>query len=74
MVNSGGIINVASEIYKIKDPQWVNRKVEGLAHFTAEILAKAIRSNRPPHEIADELVELRLASVRDTKQLTSSGS
>ena len=64
VVNSGGIINVASEIFQVTDPGWVNDKISDLARFTGTILRQAIADNRPPHEIADELVLKRLAGAK----------
>ena len=64
VVNSGGIINVASEIFQVTDPGWVNDKISDLARFTGTILRQAIADNRPPHEIADELVLKRLADAK----------
>ena len=56
VVNSGGIINVATEIFKITDPKWVEEKMLGLAEFTGMILDQANENGQPPHEIADQKV------------------
>ncbi len=61
VVNSGGIINVASEIFRISEPDWVSGKIDGLAAFTAEILAKARQTGVTPAEVADQLVQARLS-------------
>lgn len=71
VVNSGGIINVASEIFQVTDWGWVNRKIDGLAEFTGQILSQAMAADRPPHEIADELVRQRLKAARDNRKSTN---
>ncbi len=65
VVNSGGIINVASEIFRIDDRRWVARKIDALAAFTGQILDQAREQQTAPNIIADQLVLERLAnSVR----------
>ncbi len=63
VVNSGGIINVASEIFRNPDRGWVSRKIGDLARFTGTILDRARAESTPPDAVADRLVLERLANA-----------
>lgn len=60
IVNGGGIVNVAMEILKIDDPDYRENRITGLAKTLEQVFARAQETGRPPHEIADELIERRL--------------
>jgi len=63
VVNGGGIINVAAEILKISDQEWVDDKVEQLAKTTDQILSKATSTKALPHVVANQLVDEVLAQA-----------
>lgn len=63
VVNGGGIINVAAEILKISDQEWVDDKVEQLAKTTDQILSKATSTKALPHIVANQLVDDVLAQA-----------
>jgi leucine dehydrogenase len=64
VINGGGIINVAGEILGTGTPDWVERKLQALMQTLAGILDTARESGRPSHQVADRMVEERLATPR----------
>jgi leucine dehydrogenase len=55
MVNAGGIIAVAAERERDIDAAEVMARIERIHERTLELLQLARASDRPPHEVADEL-------------------
>lgn len=64
VINGGGIINVAGEILGTGTPEWVAQKLDALMQTLARILDTARESGRPTHQVADRMVEERLAAPR----------
>ncbi len=62
VINGGGIINVAGEILGTGSPDWVAQKLQALMQTLARILDTAQASGRPTHQVADHMVEARLAA------------
>lgn len=60
VINGGGIINVASEIFGTYDPHWVEAKLQRLMQTLAEVLALAAREGRAANRIADEMARRRV--------------
>lgn len=62
IVNGGGIINVAMEILKLRDPSFRQDRLAGVATTLRSIFAEAELTGELPHRIADTLIEQRLSS------------
>ncbi len=60
VVNAGGIINVASELLGINDPEWVPARLRGLERTLREVLRDARDMGMPPVCIARDLARRRL--------------
>ncbi len=61
VVNSGGIISVATEVLRIENrAEWVAERLATIAPTLAEIFAKAEAEGAPPSEAADRLIASRL--------------
>lgn len=61
VVNSGGIISVATEVLKIEDREaWVRERLSAIPATLAEVFAKAQAEAVPPSEAADQLIAARL--------------
>lgn len=61
IVNSGGIINVATEVLKIENREaWVRERLASIAPTLAEVFQKAGQDGAPPSEAADRLIAARL--------------
>ena len=63
VLNAGGIINVASEIAGLGDPEWVEKKLSGMIENISQILAEAGARGVSPYEIAEEFARRRLAAA-----------
>lgn len=63
VINAGGIINVASEIAGLGDPQWVGKKLAGMIENLAEILREAGERDVSPDKIAEEFARRRLSAA-----------
>ena len=59
VVNAGGIINVAKEILKVDQTDWVDVKVDGLRTTIGTVLNRAEHNNQSPARVADELARER---------------
>ncbi|HEY5289594.1 MAG TPA: Glu/Leu/Phe/Val dehydrogenase family protein, partial [Caulobacteraceae bacterium] len=71
VINGGGIINVAAEIRALQkseafNPAWVQAKLDRLMETLDEVLARAERERRTPHEVAVAIAEARIAEARAT--------
>jgi leucine dehydrogenase len=69
VINGGGIINVAAEIRGLQlgaayDPAWVATKLDRLMETLEEVLDRAQRERRTPHEVAVAVAEARIAEAR----------
>jgi len=69
VINGGGIINVAAEIRGLQlgaayDPAWVATKLDRLMETLEEVLDRAARERRTPHEVAVAVAEARIAEAR----------
>lgn len=61
VANGGGIINAATEILQIDDPEpWIEERLAALQATMARILARAEGENTSPAYLADRIVEERL--------------
>ncbi|MGH1350179.1 MAG: Glu/Leu/Phe/Val family dehydrogenase [Methyloligellaceae bacterium] len=67
VINGGGIINVASEILQIADPEWVPNKLSQLMLTLEEILHRANEEGQPADIIADKVARERLYNSPTTK-------
>lgn len=62
VANAGGIINVATEILRIEDREgFVAEKLAAAAATLDSILSAAARTGRSPADLAEEIVDARLA-------------
>ena len=71
VINGGGIINVAAEIRGLQrgeayDPAWVATKLDRLMETLEEVLDRAERERRTPHEVAVAIAEARIAAAGKT--------
>jgi len=69
VINGGGIINIAGEIRGLDrgepfDPAWVEMKLGRMIETLDEILSRAAREHRLPHEVAIETAKARIAAAR----------
>lgn len=61
VANGGGIVNVATEILKIKDREaWVGQRLEALERTMDRILTRAKVDGVSPHAVAESIVEEKL--------------
>lgn len=60
VVNAGGIINVASELLGINDPDWVPGRLRALERTLREVLQEAHGKGTPPVCVAQDLARRRL--------------
>jgi glutamate dehydrogenase/leucine dehydrogenase len=67
VVNSGGLINVAEELFGYR-PERAARRVQGVGNATGAILRRASQTGATPHRVATELAEERLKSIGDLRR------
>lgn len=61
VINAGGIINASLEFTKAGyNPKKAREQVSGIYFLLQQILEKAQKLNKSPHEVADEMAELNL--------------
>lgn len=60
VVNAGGIINVATEILKIDDPNWIEQKLAGLATTIREVIDQAEAEGNSTAAVADAIARSRI--------------
>ncbi len=70
VINGGGIINVASEILKITDRNWVSSKLSKLMITLDEILDRANYEKKPADIIADTVARERLFNTHQVESLS----
>jgi len=63
VINGGGIINVAAELSGQYEPEWVDKKLDGLAGTLDEIFRLSVTENKPTNEIADRLASERIKAA-----------
>ncbi|MGH1414353.1 MAG: Glu/Leu/Phe/Val family dehydrogenase [Pelagimonas sp.] len=62
VANGGGIINAAPEILgETHGPDWLEDKLQALASNLDAILTQALDTDVPPHEVAEQLVDAKVA-------------
>lgn len=66
LINAGGILNVAAEIKRIDDRDWVERQINGLVTRMHKVLAVSAEQRRSPHHVAVEMAVRRIATARLT--------
>lgn len=69
IVNSGGIINVESELGGEYNPERAREKTERIYDIIAQVIAISKREEIPTSKAADRLAEDRLSSVRGIKPM-----
>lgn len=73
VVNAGGLLSLLFETGRT-DEDGVRRRVDGIGPTLAGLLRRARDEGRPPHRIADAVVEARLADARARKAGASRGA
>jgi leucine dehydrogenase len=64
VINAGGIINVAAEILRVRNPDdYVTQKLNGLTATLDEVLGQALREGRSPLAIAEEIATRRIGQL-----------
>lgn len=65
LINAGGILNVAAEINRIDDSDWVDTQIDRLVKRMRSVLEASAKQRRSPHYIAVEMAEQRIANARE---------
>lgn len=64
MINAGGILNVAAEINRISDRDWVDRQIDALVARMRSVLEESKQQGRSPHYVAVEMANQRIAMAK----------
>ncbi len=69
VINGGGIINVATEILQISQPDWVDNKLKKLALTLKSILERAEVEERSTEQVADKIAQERIHLVNQETRM-----
>lgn len=74
IINAGGVINVADELYGGYNAERAMKKVEGIYGQLEKVFAIAEEQNIPTYKAADIMAEERINSVRQTRKIFAPNS
>lgn len=60
VINAGGVVSVGAEYLRIRDPNWVERRIEGIADRLRGIFERARQEGCATSRIADRMARERL--------------
>lgn len=63
VINAGGVISVAAEYLGERDPDWIERRIAGIAERLAAIFDEAQQTGVATSRVADGMAQARLAAA-----------